>query len=589
MKTLILAVLLAGSFPLIGRGASHDEPLAGEAEATPVAKKGMPAAEAPEEHGPLSLTRSARENRPTFQLPEMVITGQGEAKAISQRGELRLDDSSAGLKSSPAEEEGSKNESGEAKRSLDGASYLDRPAYGQVSGALGLPGAWAFDLLYGRQEESWNVLAQARSHGKQTAPSGLFSGDGPTIQGWQDHGLGGHFGWESSASNRFDLDLEVDSREQALRAPLAGSLARGLGRAEFSWGAVFEGLFRQTLSIEGAAARLDSRDAAPAFGFREDRGTLKGRWESGVPGLPGRNTLSWGGEATLLGQQSYPGFGLTGGGRSPLWISGDLGGRFSIWPGASLGVAVTGQSWSVSSPVEASAWGLWPRLQWDQRLNGQWSLFAAYEPSLAQPLFSGSLYSRDLGVPNPLLLPEREFLKASGGVRTHWRETVALELSGFYRESERFRVWDDPAALGVWSETDAGRVRRLGLNFQEDSPLGPAASQFFNYRWQKAENLDTAAQVPFFPEHEARLGVKYFSHPWLTTASLHGVSARWARQSGGTSMEPALGLDLREEYQWSEGFTIFAEGLNLLAQPLQEWEGYPEARPYLGLGAIARF
>jgi hypothetical protein len=174
-------------------------------------------------------------------------------------------------------------------------------------------------------------------------------------------------------------------------------------------------------------------------------------------------------------------------------------------------------------------------------------------------------------------------------LRSSWGERLKGEVSGFVQEGTHVRVWDDPGFSHVWTEADGGSIQRWGLELRQEAGLSADWSQELEWRWQTARNFDAPTHVTFYPEHEGRLGLKFAKDRLEAGASLHYVSARWVRQAADEQTPPSLSLDAKLEWHLSQGFTIFTEGLNLLAQDVEEWEGFREPGPYVGLGATLSF
>jgi hypothetical protein len=54
-------------------------------------------------------------------------------------------------------------------------------------------------------------------------------------------------------------------------------------------------------------------------------------------------------------------------------------------------------------------------------------------------------------------------------------------------------------------------------------------------------------------------------------------------------LDPYAGLGLRLAYAWGPSWLFFIEGRNLCNMAVEEFEGGPDARPMVGLGATLRF
>jgi hypothetical protein len=575
-KRLLVVMGLFVTFAGVLRAAGGDE-LAGESETARTLKKRV--LSAPEETGPMSLTRSAAAIKSTFQIMPFVVMGGGEAKVLTQRGGLTLGTESSGGVKSESEE---KNAEG-SRQTLTQEHYEARPGYGLLSGSYGLPSSWAGTLIGGRQVGDWDFLVQANGRGRQGQSVYPLSTADPQLAAGQRLGAEGQAGWQVADDHRLSLDMDWDQRSQSLLAPLAGgSLTRRQAGGTLAWKANFADLFRQTVEVRGRDTHADaSLGGGVSGGFEESLAGLKANWERDFQELPGHSGIAVGAEGT------WASTGVSNHWEAPVFYSGDASLRFGLWPGSSFSGGILGQG--LSSGFDSESF-LFPEASWNQRLTGNVSLFALYDPGLSASWFAPNFYDKDLVVPSQTLLPERDSQRAHAGLRLSIGES-SLEAEGFFVQSDQTWVLDDvggASPAGVLQAVNAGSAQRWGAELQQEFAFSRDVSETLHYRWQRGA-LAQGGNLTYFPQHDANVGLKASRGIWGGQASVHYLSHRWVRMNGVEQTDPFASLDVRLECRLTEGFTIFGEGLNLLGQDVQEWAGYAEARPYVGLGATLKY
>ncbi len=97
-------------------------------------------------------------------------------------------------------------------------------------------------------------------------------------------------------------------------------------------------------------------------------------------------------------------------------------------------------------------------------------------------------------------------------------------------------------------------------------------------------------QATFAPLISAEGSLEYGIKRWKFDLRGIYVGERHQRLSLSSTDLPAY-FDLRAgaEFALLDDLSLLAEGRNLLSQAVQEFGGYPEPAPYLGLGVFYRF
>ncbi len=595
MRRVLTFCLLAGWAALLAAPlatalrAAEEEALAGQE--IPTSRTSKPAVQAPEAGAPFSLTRQPSTNEPFFKLPEMVITGEGEAKMDKARGEFRLNlDTTEGVRASPGEQGASKNQAGaqSGKLNLEEVTYTARTSYGHLEGSWGTADTGLLDLLFGQELGAWDYLVQAGGRQSDGAPVAATLADGTPLgdrnPSWRRGRILGQVSWQVGARNRLQAQVSGDERQLALPyiTQAGQDLERARQSARLTWEGTYPGLFNQTINLRHDEAQLLLPGQGQAF--QESLTRLRGRWEKDLSLDGGGFSLSLDGNLGYVGQSAALGAGGLGQGFP-------LGGlefhdRFAPFTGAHLGLGL-GLSWVGG---DHSGFLLAPLLDWEERINSQVDLFVSFNPGQTRPFFSGALFEQDPVLPNPALNPSQDDWAGRAGLRGSWFGSLSLELAGFARQTENTIVLDDPAGRHLWSPVNTGRSRVAGGDLDEQYAFLPGFEQFLQLRLQQGTNLDDPSlHLTYLPQQRVRLGVKGAWGAFLGQASLDALAARYVSQTGSAQAPASLGLNLKLGWQAREWLEVFVQGDNLLAQDVEDWWGYPEARPTVGAGVDLYF
>jgi hypothetical protein len=569
MNLRLLLLLLALTPGL--RAAGPDEKLAGEDTAAPTAVP-TPAGD---ERGPVQVTRRAQV-APSFDLPAFVVTGSGERQALAHRQDLGGSlDTSGGFKTSPGEQGAGKDQLAAqgGRESLEDLSSTSKPFVGGARLAGGYQTSYAGSGYLAQELGPWSWSLD----GDAAATVG-----GPRQSGMQDEARSDHGG---------------------LRARAGWRRADGLAVNAFGQGA------------------FATRVPEPYLAGQTDA-LKQGLWEGGVDLSSGRGALQWrgqvrGGEASAQALGADLSEGLAG-------LDLSLGERFSGRTGsAALQLDLGVDSSSLTAPglrstrqllraaltshFEAghnahlglglgldtavgddSALQLGPRLRWDQGLGAGLSLQVRLDSGLRlSRLRRPDTALEPWHLPNPTLKPAR--LALDGAADLNWqKESWSFSAGAFAQQGED---WWLPAAtagsvVAVDTEVRGWRLNgvRAGLGWSQ----GPWSSGA-EARWQWAQLPDLDALPTFIPAWSAQAHLGYQAGPWRSRLSLDWTGPRQAALDGSLPLDPSAELSALLAYDLDEAWTFFAEGRNLASQTVEPAPFYPDAAPYVGLGAELRF
>jgi hypothetical protein len=582
MRPLALIVLLGLVAPLAAdpgadaAAAPTPEKLAGEERALPTAVP-TPAGD---ERGPISATRSAQA-APAFSLPAFVITGGGERKALASRDDAgEALDTSGGLKTSPGERGAGKDQR-EAQASREGSheeTYTARADYGQVRVAYGLDNCLDASVLGALESGRWFGWGEGQGAvddggplSSQAIHAALRRGGAADL----------HLGWRASDQDILDASVAAQDRSVlwthgAGNAPWIGSSGQ---QASLGWDAQALGMAYkarvsggrwQQLAPSAAGGALDEGEAGLSLYAAR---SLNGRTGSALL------------EAGLQGSSLQEAWGPT---RSLWQGQGWLQSRFEAWPGNRLGL---GLQWDqVGGDAQAGLLG--PKVSVEQRLWRDLGLQASFGTGLSLSRLGsaeGQALAGQPWRPDPTLAPAKRVADAKAALR--WQgQGLTLGVEGAYTQDQDARLPDDPAGAGLWADAAVGDLQRWSVTAKQRLDRGAW--------WQELEVGAQQAQLPDRPAWKATFTAPYWVRAGVgaKAGSLSGelrLACLGPRDSSLTGTAPALGqawdLGAKLSDELGPGVSVFAEGRNLLAQPVMDYPDFAQPAPYAGLGAELRF
>ena len=371
---------------------SKPEALAGEDDKAVPTAVPTPAADS---RGPLSVTRSAQAAS-AFHLPDFVVTGSGERKAMARRDGQDPSglDTSGGLKTSPGEKGAGKDQlEAKAERSApEERSFTAKNSDGWLRAAYGLANTGSLDAYYGRSDGPWAWSLQGGAHGTD----GGAVPAGEDLAQRRDEALQGGLSYALGELSR--LDLQVDGQARSRRwskAPIANAwLERDSLHASGQWQGEWEG---SALSFQASGAKASAR--LPVFGtaYTEEGGSFALSGEKTLSGRTGQTTLLLDASAEAFSQR-------TNGQRQRLLWKGGLKSRFEPFNRArlTLGVGVDAISGDDNELL------IGPRFQWQQRLSPAWAWEASFSTGLQLSRLRGEAWTQDARTPDPLLGASRQ-------------------------------------------------------------------------------------------------------------------------------------------------------------------------------------
>jgi hypothetical protein len=564
-------VAAAGSDELAG----EQEPLKKiEAKPSPVEAEGS---------GQISLTKTTRTQAPSFELPEAVVTGSGEHKASSSRPDLSVAlDTSGGIKANPGEASASKDQLGSVgpRQSLGGLTETPKPAYGQVRALYGLANTFDAGAFWGQEFRRAYYLLEgegAFSDGGPPQVPGLFTANQNSSSGLFARG-----GWRQEGGPQWSAELAARWRDRLwTRNPLpAPDLSRTLYGANLAYEGSPQASLRHTVKLSVGQAQALLPGAGTAYTEQLLGATVD--LEKEVLTVWKRILFS----SSMYAQNLNLNQGLRNDWLTGVWLMT----RIEPWSGAQLGLGVS-LDCATDQPDDIL---VAPRFEFEQRLGTNASAWLRFTPRLELPTLQGAqgLFEKDTVFPAAKVTASKDLVRLEGGLSTSLKGNIDLELKGFVRQNKDAIQWDDPAGVGLWSAGNVAGMRSAGATLSESAPLSPgrALKEHASLSWQGSELLDSPGLgATFFPAWKSEAGLDWAQGPWKVSLNALYLAERQGRLAGGDLIPAYVDLRLNMEYAYNDHLSFLAEARNILAQPVQEFSGYADPSPFVGLGAAYQF
>lgn len=571
MKRWFMALMLCAPIQLKAADAKPEVLAGDDDKAVPTA---VPTAAA-DARGPLNVTRSAQ-GATAFHLPDFVVTGSGERKAMARRDGQAISglDTSGGLKTSPGEKGAGKDQmEAKAERSSpEDKTYSAKASDGWLRGAYGSTNTGSLDGYLGHATGPWIFGLQGGAHTTDGASLPTSLGLAPR----RDEALQGNLSYALGELNRFDLQVDGQSRSRRwARGPADAWLERDAVEAVGSWSGGWEG---NALSFEASGQKASQRGPVVGTLYTEEGGGVALKGEKTLSGRTGQTTLLVDASVEALFQR-------WSGQRQRLHWQGGLESRFEPFNRArlSLGLGVDAISGDDNELL------LGPRVLWQQRLSPAWGWEASFTTGLQLSRLRGAAWTQDARLPDPLLGASRQVGDLEVALMWQAAPGLSLEARAFGKQNDAHFMADDAAMSGIWVDTPVRGYRELGGQLK----MRRQASndwQELRVRYLRPEIADIPGATPTFAptwSGRAASGVKLGA--WHGSLAVDFRSEQEARLKAGWTQPAAADLGAEIGYDINHAFSVFAEGRNLAAANVGADPDALDAAPYVGAGAELRF
>jgi hypothetical protein len=513
----------------------------------------------------IDVTRSAQA-APAFQLPDFVVTGSGERKALARReGQAIGLDTSGGLRTSPGEKGAGKDqlEAKAERSSAEEQTYTAKAGDAWIRAASGLAGSASLDAYLGRSNGSLTWSLQGAGHNSDGGPAS----PGLNLAQRRDGALKGALSYDSLEHGTFELEAEGQGRARRwVRSPMADAwYERDRADAVATW-------LGQGFAVLASGQRASTRLGGYGSVYSEEGGSL---------GLDAEKTLSGRtGQSTLLGAASVEALSQRGMGQRQLALwKASFRSRFEPFSRAKLTLglgldAVTG---------DTSEFLLGPRLEWQQRFSPAWGFSASFSSGLDVSRLRSDAWVQDYRLPDPQLPVSRRVADIQAGLQ--WQAAaLSLEAGAFAKQNEGHYLPDDRGQTGLWLDVPVRNYRVIGAEAKERWQDG-AYWQDLLVRFSRPEVSDLpGATATFAPAWTAKISGGARQGAWHESLAVEGRSEVEARLRGGWTLPAAAKLDAELGYDISRALTVFVEGQNLTLAPWGDAPDLMDASPYAGFG-----
>jgi hypothetical protein len=133
-------------------------------------------------------------------------------------------------------------------------------------------------------------------------------------------------------------------------------------------------------------------------------------------------------------------------------------------------------------------------------------------------------------------------------------------------------------------------MRTIGLEARQNAPLGREWQEDLRVRLSDTVVLDSPGTEATFSHYlEGDAGLSWNRGIWKLALRGLFMGQRQERSSGDALLPAYVDLRFKAEAAFSANWSVMLEGRNLLSQPVQEFSGYADPAPFVGLGATFQF
>jgi len=478
------------------------------------------------------------EEKPAFELPEVVIIGEDQSKVVIG-GERKALIDEPFLK---------KEELGwEPMGKLFPPLYLPQKKYLNIT---------EFSFAYGR----FNWLKSNLTHGRQLRDRAYY------LLGITKDKIDGEFPGRRYNEDSGFLELGLKPREKIDLKMVATGLFKDYRLSNSAETQKVDKLNLE-LGVESTIGQKASLGCQFFGQIANLKNSSKARSEIGGAGLEVRFSLAEKNSLNLEAKLYQERLRLGSEGRRYFISSFSLVDEFllfdRLWVDLGLGYR------DKSKPSTSF---LYPMARFSYELVPNFNLWVRYRPDLTIPSFDELYIDNDyLGV-NLDLLPQKRRFALEEGMEYKFTENLSGSISFYQRKFANFISFSDDGTRGhldnipnVYSEgIETSFAYAIGENFVQD----------LRYVYEETENEDEPDEkVPYRPCHSLRSSSQYAYGPLSMELLISMRSRRYYDRSHSLPFYWTLGTGI--SYSIAKEFLIFIQGENLLQEKYSERFGYP--------------
>ncbi|HUW23194.1 MAG TPA: TonB-dependent receptor [bacterium] len=215
---------------------------------------------------------------------------------------------------------------------------------------------------------------------------------------------------------------------------------------------------------------------------------------------------------------------------------------------------------------------LYPTGRLSYELVPNFNLWVKYKPEMAVPLFDELYIDNDYTEVNLDLLPQKRKFSLEEGMEYKLRENLSGNISFFQRRFRNFIALSDNGMIGSWQ--NISNVYSEGVEASLVYTPTDNFTQTLRYVYERIEDEDQPDEkVPYRPFHSLKISSLYSYKPLSVVLSILMQSERYYNRY--QSLPFYWTLETEISYRVAKQLLIFVQGENLLQEKYAERFGYP--------------
>jgi len=215
---------------------------------------------------------------------------------------------------------------------------------------------------------------------------------------------------------------------------------------------------------------------------------------------------------------------------------------------------------------------LYPMGKLSYELIPNFNLWVKYKPEMAVPPFDELYVNNDYTEVNLDLLPQKKRFSLEEGMEYKFSQYLSGNISFFQRKFRNFITLSDDGTIGNWQ--NISNVYSEGVQASLVYTPTDNFTQNFRYIYERTEDEDRPDdKVPYRPIHSLKVSSRYSYKLVSIVLSVLMQSERYYNRS--QSLPFYWALDAEISCRIAEQLLIFVQGENLLQEKYAERFGYP--------------
>jgi len=200
------------------------------------------------------------------------------------------------------------------------------------------------------------------------------------------------------------------------------------------------------------------------------------------------------------------------------------------------------------------------------------NLWVKYRPEMAIPLFDELYVDSDYTGVNLDLIPQKRKFSLEEGMEYKFNENLYGNISFFQRKFRNFIALSDNGSIGSWQ--NISNVFSEGVEASFVYSFAENFTQNLRYVYERTEDEDRPDEkVPYRPVHSVKISSLYSYKPLSVVLSVLMQSERYYNRSDSLPFYWTLETEI--SYRVADQLLLFVQGENLLQEKYADRFGYP--------------